>query len=341
MFMFSIIRYLLFLFDPEIAHHIAMKSLKVADFFGLLSFLPSPAPSKPRIVFGIEFKNALGLAAGLDKNAEYIDCLSKLGFGFIEVGTLTPRAQPGNPKPRLFRLTNEEGIINRFGFNNVGIDKAILNIKSSKFTGVLGINIGKNFDTPIEDAINDYLICFRKAYQYASYIVINISSPNTQNLRKLQDESFFEGLISRIKLEQEAQARKHKKYVPFLIKISPDGSMKEMDNIIKLLIKYNIDGIIATNTTLSRNEVSESKFKDQAGGLSGEPLRSRALKTQKYLYKGLKGKIPIIGVGGIMHGKDAVERMDEGAELIQIYSGLIFKGYRLINELCECTKQRQ
>jgi len=318
-----------------------MKSLKVADFFGLLSFLPSPAPSKPRIVFGIEFKNALGLAAGLDKNAEYIDCLSKLGFGFIEVGTLTPRAQPGNPKPRLFRLTNEEGIINRFGFNNVGIDKAILNIKSSKFTGVLGINIGKNFDTPIEDAINDYLICFRKAYQYASYIVINISSPNTQNLRKLQDESFFEGLISRIKLEQEAQARKHKKYVPFLIKISPDGSMKEMDNIIKLLIKYNIDGIIATNTTLSRNEVSESKFKDQAGGLSGEPLRSRALKTQKYLYKGLKGKIPIIGVGGIMQGKDAVERMDEGAELIQIYSGLIFKGYRLINELCECTKQRQ
>lgn len=341
MFMFSIIRYLLFLFDPEIAHHIAMKSLKVADFFGLLSFLPSPAPSKPRVVFGIEFKNALGLAAGLDKNAEYIDCLSKLGFGFIEVGTLTPRAQPGNPKPRLFRLTNEEGIINRFGFNNVGIDKAILNIKSSKFTGVLGINIGKNFDTPIEDAINDYLICFRKAYQYASYIVINISSPNTQNLRKLQDESFFEGLISRIKLEQEAQARKHKKYVPFLIKISPDGSMKEMDNIIKLLIKYNIDGIIATNTTLSRNEVSESKFKDQAGGLSGEPLRSRALKTQKYLYKGLKGKIPIIGVGGIMQGKDAVERMDEGAELIQIYSGLIFKGYRLINELCECTKQRQ
>ena len=341
MFMFSIIRYLLFLFDPEIAHHIAMKSLKVADFFGLLSFLPSPAPSKPRIVFGIEFKNALGLAAGLDKNAEYIDCLSKLGFGFIEVGTLTPRAQPGNPKPRLFRLTNEEGIINRFGFNNVGIDKAILNIKSSKFTGVLGINIGKNFDTPIEEAINDYLICFKKAYQYASYIVINISSPNTQNLRKLQDESFFEGLISRIKLEQEAQARKHKKYVPFLIKISPDGSMREMDNIIKLLIKYNIDGIIATNTTLSRNEVSESKFKDQAGGLSGEPLRSRALKTQKYLYKGLKGKIPIIGVGGIMQGKDAVERMDEGAELIQIYSGLIFKGYRLINELCECTKQRQ
>ena len=341
MFMFSIIRYLLFLFDPEIAHHIAMKSLKVADFFGLLSFLPSPASSKPRVVFGIEFKNALGLAAGLDKNAEYIDCLSKLGFGFIEVGTLTPRAQPGNPKPRLFRLTNEEGIINRFGFNNVGIDKAILNIKSSKFTGVLGINIGKNFDTPIEEAINDYLLCFRKAYQYASYIVINISSPNTQNLRKLQDESFFEGLISRIKLEQETQARKHKKYVPFLIKISPDGSMKEMDNIIKLLIKYNIDGIIATNTTLSRNEVSESKFKDQAGGLSGEPLRSRALKTQKYLYKGLKGKIPIIGVGGIMQGKDAVERMDEGAELIQIYSGLIFKGYRLINELCECTKQRQ
>ena len=338
--MYSIIRFILFLFNPETAHHIAMKSLIVADFFGLLSFIPSPAIEKPKIVFGIKFKNPVGLAAGLDKNAEYIDCLSKLGFGFIEVGTLTPRPQPGNPKPRSFRLTKEQGIINRFGFNNIGIDKAILNIKSSKYNGVLGINIGKNFDTPIEDAINDYLICFRKSYDYASYIVINISSPNTQNLRKLQEEDLFEGLISRIKLEQDLLAKKYNKYVPFLVKISPDGEVNELDNIIRLLLKYNIDGVIATNTTLARDEVTLSDFRSEVGGLSGKPLRLRALKTQQYLYKSLKGKVPIIGVGGLMEASDGEERMNEGAELIQIYSGLIFKGYHLINELCERIQQR-
>jgi len=337
--MYSIIRSLLFLFSPETAHHIAMKSLRVADFFGLLSLIPSPAIGKPKIVFGIEFKNPVGLAAGLDKNAEYIDCLARLGFGFIEVGTLTPRAQPGNPKPRSFRLTKEQGIINRFGFNNIGIDKAILNIRSSKYKGVLGINIGMNFDTPIEDAINDYLICFKKSYDYASYIAINISSPNTQNLRRLQEEDFFEDLISRIKLEQNTLAKKYNKYVPFLVKISPDGKVNQLDNIIRLLIKYNIDGVIATNTTIARDGVPQSNFRNEAGGLSGKPLRLKALKAQQYLYKGLKGKLPIIGVGGIMEACDGEERINEGAELIQIYSGLIFKGYHLIHELCERTQQ--
>ena len=337
--MYSLIRFLLFLFNPEIAHHIAMKSLRVADFFGLLSLLPSPPIGRSRVVFGIKFKNPVGLAAGLDKNAEYIDCLAKLGFGFIEVGTLTPRPQPGNPKPRSFRLTKELGIINRFGFNNIGIDKAILNIQKSQYKGVLGINIGKNFDTPINDAINDYMICFRKAYHCATYIVINISSPNTKNLRKLQEEGFFEDLISTIKLEQNILAKQYNKYVPFLVKISPDGKKIELDNIIKLLLKYNIDGVIATNTTLARDAVPNSYFRNEAGGLSGEPLRLRALKTQQYLYKGLKGKVPIIGVGGIMKASDGKDRIDEGAELIQIYSGLIFKGYRLIHELCERTKK--
>ena len=337
--MYSIFRFLLFLFNPETAHHIAMKSLRAADFFGLLSIIPPPSNGRSRIVFGINFKNPVGLAAGLDKNAEYIDCLAKLGFGFIEVGTLTPRPQPGNPKPRSFRLTKEQGIINRFGFNNIGIDKAILNIQSSKYKGVLGINIGKNFDTPIEEAINDYIICFRKAYDYANYIVINISSPNTKNLRRLQEEDFFERLISAIKLEQSNLVRKYNKYVPFLVKISPDGEVNELDNIVRLLLKYNIDGVIATNTTLARDGVPQSHFRNEAGGLSGEPLRVRALKTQQYLYKGLKGRVPIIGVGGIMKASDGEERINEGAELIQIYSGLIFKGYRLIHELCERTQQ--
>jgi len=337
--MYSIFRFLLFLFNPETAHHIAMKSLRAADFFGLLSIIPPPSNGRSRMVFGINFKNPVGLAAGLDKNAEYIDCLAKLGFGFIEVGTLTPRPQPGNPKPRSFRLTKEQGIINRFGFNNIGIDKAILNIQSSKYKGVLGINIGKNFDTPIEEAINDYIICFRKAYDYANYIVINISSPNTKNLRRLQEKDFFESLISAIKLEQSNLVRKYNKYVPFLVKISPDGEVNELDNIVRLLLKYNIDGVIATNTTLARDGVPQSHFRNEAGGLSGEPLRVRALKTQQYLYKGLKGRVPIIGVGGIMKASDGEERINEGAELIQIYSGLIFKGYRLIHELCERTQQ--
>jgi dihydroorotate dehydrogenase len=339
--MYSIIRFILFLFNPETAHHIAMKSLRAADFFGLLSLIPPPSNGRSRIVFGINFKNPVGLAAGLDKNAEYIDCLAKLGFGFIEVGTLTPRPQPGNPKPRSFRLTKEQGIINRFGFNNIGIDKAILNIQSSKYKGVLGINIGKNFDTPIEEAINDYIICFRKAYDYANYIVINISSPNTKNLRRLQEEDFFESLISAIKLEQSNLVRKYNKYVPFLVKISPDGEVNELDNIVRLLLKYNIDGVIATNTTLARDGVQQSHFRGEAGGLSGEPLRLRAIKTQQYLFKGLKGKVPIIGVGGIMSASDGKERINEGAELIQIYSGLIFKGHRLIHELCERTQQEK
>jgi len=337
--MYSIIRFVLFLFNPETAHHIAMKSLKVADFFGLLSLISAPVIGRPRIVFGIEFKNPVGLAAGLDKNAEYIDCLAKLGFGFIEVSTLTPRPQPGNQKPRSFRLTKELGIINRFGFNNIGIDKAILNIQHSKYKGVLGINIGKNFDTPLEDAINDYIICFRKAYDHATYIVINISSPNTKNLRRLQEEDFFENLISTIKLEQSVLVKKYNKYVPFLVKISPDGKVSELDNIVRLLLKYNIDGVIATNTTLARDTIPQSHFRSESGGLSGEPLRLQAIKTQQYLYRGLKGKVPIIGVGGIMNASDGIERINEGAELIQIYSGLIFKGYRLIHELCERTQQ--
>ena len=332
--MYNIIRFFLFLFNPEFAHHLAMKSLKIANHFGLLSLIAQKPQCKPRLIMGLKFDNPVGLAAGLDKNAQYIDCLSKLGFGFIEVGTVTPRPQPGNPKPRSFRLTKEEGMMNRFGFNNDGIDRVIENIQKSKFKGILGINIGKNFDTPISKAVNDYLICFRKSYLFASYIVLNVSSPNTKNLRKLQEGENLDELLKIIKSEQKVLHKKYGKYVPFLLKISPDNTNSQLSVICKLLFKYKIDGVIATNTTLSRDKVEISTMRNELGGLSGLPLRSSSLRTLKFLKLSLNGKIPIIGVGGVMSGKDGKEKVNNGAELIQIYSGLIFKGHKLIYELC-------
>ena len=336
--MYRVIKFFLFLFNPEFSHHLAMKSLKAANFLGLLSLISKKNKYNPRVVMGLKFKNPVGLAAGLDKNAEYIDCLSKLGFGFIEVGTVTPNAQPGNAKPRSFRLTKEEGIINRFGFNNDGIDKVIQNIRKAKFKGILGINIGKNFDTPMDKAVNDYLVCFRKSYLFASYITLNVSSPNTKNLRKLQQGESLDDLLKKIKVEQKILYKKYDKYVPFVLKISPDNTTSQLSFICELLIKYDIDGVIATNTSLSRSEVSKSKLKNESGGLSGQPLRLSSLRTLRFLKVKLDGKIPIIGVGGIMSGRDGKEKIDNGADLIQIYSGLIFKGYKLINELCRTIK---
>ena len=336
--MYVIFKKILFLFDPEFAHHLAIFGLRLIDKIGLLGLICEKPKCTSRIVCGIKFENPVGLAAGFDKNAEYIDLMSKLGFGFIEVGTLTPLPQLGNAKPRSFRLTKEEGIINRFGFNNNGIDQAIENIKKIKFTGVLGIKIGKNFNTPIESAIEDYLICFRKAYLYASYIVINISSPNTKDLRKLQSNKFFEDLIKDIKLEQTKLNLLHDKYTPFLVKISPDINNSDLDNICSNILKYNVDGVIATNTTIARDKVKSNTLHSEEGGLSGKPLTEIAMKTQKYIYKRLKNKIPIIGVGGIMNADDGIDRIKNGANLIQIYSGLIFRGHHLIYEICKRIK---
>jgi len=333
--MYKFIRFFLFLFNPELSHHISMKALKLACFFGLIKNNIHPNPTN---VMGLTFPNKVGLAAGLDKNAEYITPLSKLGFGFIEVGTVTPRSQPGNPKPRSFRLIKHEGIINRFGFNNVGIDQFIKNIKKSNFKGILGVNIGKNFDTPINKAVDDYLICFRKAYPYASYISINISSPNTKNLRTLQDNKNLEILLKAINREQNLLTKKFKKRVPYVVKISPDNSNKQLDLIVKLLFKYQVDGVIATNTTIDKKTIESSKFSKEDGGLSGAPLNKKSTRTIQYLNKILKGKIPIIGVGGIMKGQDGIEKIKNGASLIQVYSGLIYKGPRLIHELCEATR---
>ncbi|MDA9086780.1 quinone-dependent dihydroorotate dehydrogenase [Methylophilaceae bacterium] len=332
--MYKFIRFFLFLFNPELAHHISMKGLKFACFCGLLN---NKIPSSPTTIMGLTFPNRVGLAAGLDKNAEYIIPLSKLGFGFIEVGTVTPKSQPGNNKPRSFRLIKHEGIINRFGFNNVGIDQFIKNIKKAKFNGVLGINIGKNFDTPINKAVEDYLICFRKAYRYAGYIAINISSPNTKNLRNLQSNKYLEILLKALKSEQKILHKKFKKLVPFVVKVSPDNSNKQLDSIAKLLLKYKVDGVIATNTTTDRKGITSSRYSGEEGGLSGAPLNKKSTNVIKYLNKILKGKIPIIGVGGIMTAEDGVEKIKNGASLIQIYSGLIYKGHRLVNELCKAT----
>ena len=329
--MYRYIRPLLFLLNPELAHHISMKGLKLACFLGLIR--GKNITSKPIMIMGLKFPNRVGLAAGLDKNAEYIAPLSKLGFGFIEVGTVTPRSQPGNSKPRSFRLIEEEGIINRFGFNNVGIDQFIENIKKAKFNGVLGINIGKNFDTPINKAVEDYLTCFRKAYRYAGYIAINISSPNTKNLRHLQSDKYLEILLKTLKNEQKILRKKFKKLVPFVVKVSPDNSSKQLDSIAKLLLKYKVNGVIATNTTIDRKGVLNSKYSMEEGGLSGAPLNKKSTNVIKHLNKRLNGRIPIIGVGGIITADDGVEKIKNGASLIQIYTGLIFRGHGLVNEL--------
>jgi dihydroorotate dehydrogenase len=334
--MYRYIRSLLFLLNPELAHHISMKGLKLACFFGLIR--GKNISSKPIMIMGLKFPNRVGLAAGLDKNAEYITPLSKLGFGFIEVGTVTPRSQPGNSKPRSFRLIKEEGIINRFGFNNVGIDQFIKNIKKAKFKGVLGINIGKNFDTPIDRAVEDYLTCFRKAYRYAGYIAINISSPNTKNLRHLQSDKYLAILLKSLKDEQKILHKKFKKLVPFVVKVSPDNSSKQLDSIAKLLLKYKVNGVIATNTTIDRKSILNSKYSIEEGGLSGAPLNKKSTNVIKYLNKRLNGKIPIIGVGGIISANDGIEKIKNGASLIQIYTGLIFRGHGLVNELRKATR---
>jgi dihydroorotate dehydrogenase len=329
--MYRYIRSFLFLLNPELAHHISMKGLKLACFFGLIR--GKNISSKPIMIMGLKFPNRIGLAAGLDKNAEYITSLSKLGFGFIEVGTVTPRSQPGNSRPRSFRLIKEEGIINRFGFNNVGIDKFIENIKKANFKGVLGINIGKNFDTPIDKAVDDYLICFRKVYRYAGYIAINISSPNTKNLRHLQNDKYLEILLKALNNEQKILHKKFKKLVPFVVKVSPDNSSKQLNSIAKLLLKYKVNGVIATNTTIDRKGILNSKYSMEEGGLSGAPLNKKSTNVIKHLNKCLEGKIPIIGVGGIITADDGIEKIKNGASLIQIYSGLIFRGHELVNEL--------
>ena len=328
---YAFARNALFALDPEVAHNVALHSLKKLHKLNL-SRLIGTRLSAPREVMGLTFGNPVGLAAGLDKNGEYIDALAALGFGFIEVGTVTPRAQPGNPKPRMFRLTDQEALINRLGFNNGGLDAFIANVKRASYKGVLGLNIGKNADTPIEKAVDDYVACLRGVYPYASYVTVNISSPNTKGLRDLQAAEQLEKLLSTLKVEQALLAKKHKKLVPLALKIAPDLDLKSIRDIAKLTIDNNFDAIIATNTTISRDAVRGHALAGETGGLSGKPLFSPSTEVLRELAKAIKGRIPIIGVGGILSGADARAKMNAGASLVQIYTGFIYKGPQLIRD---------
>jgi dihydroorotate dehydrogenase len=288
---------------------------------------------------GLTFHNPVGLAAGLDKNGAYINALAALGFGFIEIGPITSRPQPGNPQPRMFRLPEAQAIINRMGFNNLGVDALLKNVKHSRYKGILGINIGKNFDTLIEHAAEDYLICLHKVYSHTSYVAINISSPNTKNLRQLQGSDELDALLSQLKAAQEKLAQQHGKYVPLALKIAPDLDSEQIRQIAALLMRHRIDGVIATNTTLSRVGVEHLPLHAETGGLSGAPVRDKSTAVIRQLAAELKGELPIIGVGGILNGADAAEKVQAGASLIQIYSGLIYRGPDLIAECANAIAQ--
>jgi dihydroorotate dehydrogenase len=332
--LYPIARHALFKLDPETAHHLALGSLKKLETLHLAGLFGQKV-LKPRSLLGLSFDNAVGLAAGLDKNGEYIDAMSSMGFGFVEVGTVTPRAQPGNPKPRMFRLTEHDALINRLGFNNGGLDNFLANVQRAKYKGVLGLNIGKNFDTPNENAVDDYLTCLRGVYPHASYVTVNISSPNTKGLRDLQASDALEKLLSSLKAEQAKLKKKHKRDVPMLLKIAPDLDLGAIKDIASLLLQHGFEGAIATNTTISRDAVAGHKHASEVGGLSGRPVFSPSTEVLRQLVKALKGNIPVIGVGGIMSADDAKKKMDAGAALVQIYTGFIYRGPQLI---ADCAK---
>lgn len=327
--LYSLARPLLFSLDPERAHELSLSMLKTAHKFGMMQ---QKIPAKPVNCMGIEFPNPVGLAAGLDKNGAYIDALAGMGFGFIEIGTVTPRAQSGNPKPRLFRLAQSKAIINRMGFNNDGVDQLIANVKAAKFKGILGINIGKNADTPVEDATSDYLICLEKVYNYASYVTVNISSPNTKNLRSLQSGHALTELLESLKSKQLELAEQYQHYVPLVLKVAPDLTATDIEFIASQLIQFKIDGLIVTNTTLSREGVEGQTHAEEAGGLSGAPVYEKSTACLQAFAEHLNGQVALIGVGGILAAEQAQAKQQAGAQLVQLYSGLIYTGPELIKE---------
>jgi dihydroorotate dehydrogenase len=336
--LYSALRPLLFALPPETAHRVTLNALDAAAAAGLKSaYAPRPAATAPVRVMGLDFPNRVGLAAGLDKNAEHIDGLASLGFGYMEVGTVTPRPQPGNPQPRLFRLPQAAALINRMGFNNAGVNALLANIAKSSWRGVLGVNIGKNFDTPLERAADDYLACLDKVYAVASYVAVNISSPNTEGLRNLQQGGELDGLLDALKKEQEALTSRHGRYVPLTVKLAPDLDDTALEQIAGQLLAHGVEGVIATNTTTSREGVSGLPSAEESGGLSGRPLQKRSTNAIAVLAGRLGGRIPIIGVGGILEAADAREKLAAGASLIQLYTGLIYRGPGLIGEVLRET----
>ncbi|WP_318401035.1 quinone-dependent dihydroorotate dehydrogenase [Photobacterium leiognathi] len=331
--LYRIARSAIFQLDAEKAHDLAIENFSRFTGTPLDLFYRQHLPERPVEVMGLTFKNPVGLAAGLDKNGECIDAFGAMGFGFVEVGTVTPRPQPGNDKPRLFRLIPAEGIINRFGFNNLGVDNLVENVKKAKYDGIIGINIGKNKDTPIEKGAEDYLICMDKVYQYAGYIAVNISSPNTPGLRSLQYGEALDDLLSQLKEKQAELAEKHGKYVPLALKIAPDLDDHEILQVCDSLIRNKIDGVIGTNTTLDRSLVQGMEHCDEVGGLSGRPLQNKSTEVIRKMAEALNGEIPIIGVGGIDSAISAREKMMAGASLVQVYSGFIYHGPRLVKDI--------
>lgn len=328
--LYNLLRPLLFLLDAETAHTLTLDTLSLLKKTGLLP--ARPVHCTPVRVMGLDFPNPVGLAAGLDKNGAYISALAQLGFGFLEVGTVTPRPQPGNPQPRLFRIPQAEAIINRMGFNNIGVDKLLKNVQQANYQGILGINIGKNADTPLQNAVDDYLIGLRKVYSHASYVTVNISSPNTKQLRQLQNEAQLEQLLGALKTEQTRLSDQHGCYTPLAIKIAPDLEPDQIATIASLLLKHHIDAVIATNTTTARNGLEHLPHGNEQGGLSGAPLTERSTAVIRQLATHLQRAIPIIGAGGIMSPADAQAKIEAGADLIQIYSGLIYRGPNLVLE---------
>ena len=336
--LYPLIRKFFFSLDAETAHGIGMKGIDLMSAAGLTCAVAKPVVSCPLEVMGLKFPNPVGLAAGLDKNGDHIDGLAKLGFGFLEIGTITPRPQAGNPKPRLFRIPEAQGIINRMGFNNDGVDKLLENVRAAEFPkqgGILGINIGKNATTPIEKAVDDYLICLDKVYNDASYVTVNISSPNTKNLRELQKDEALDALLAQLKARQLQLAEKFGKYVPMALKIAPDLDDEQITAIADALRRHRFDAVIATNTTLSREGVENMANATETGGLSGKPVFQKSTAVQKKLSIALAGELPIIGVGGIMGGEDAAEKIKAGASLVQFYSGFIYRGPDLVSEVAE------
>ena len=330
--LYPLFRPLLFAADPELAHDVALGGLDAAARVGLAQLAASRLPQAPVEAMGLRFPNRVGLAAGLDKNAAHLKGLATLGFGFIEAGTVTPRAQPGNLRPRMFRVVEAQALVNRLGFNNGGVDAFVANVARSGYRGILGINIGKNFDTPNERAADDYVACLRAVHAYASYVTINVSSPNTKGLRDLQAEEALSALLARIVAERDDLAQKHGRCVPLAVKIAPDLDDAAVNAVARLVVAHRLDGVIATNTTIARDGVAGLPHADEAGGLSGAPLRERSTAVLRTLAKALDGALPIIGVGGILAAGDAQQKIDAGATLVQLYTGLIYRGPDLVAE---------
>ena len=339
--MYGLTRPLLFALDPEKAHALGLKAMEAAYRTGLnplLALRPKPMPVQE---FGLRFENPVGLAAGMDKNGAHIDALASLGFGFIEVGTTTPRPQMGNAKPRMFRLPEYEAVINRLGFNNDGVDALVRNVERTRWRGVLGINIGKNKDTPNERAADDYLHCLERVYPLASYITVNISSPNTAGLRELQEEQALRQLVGRLREAQEKLGSQHGRRVPMLVKIAPDLSDEDIVACARVLTDLQVDGVIATNTTIDRAGVADHPLAQEIGGLSGRPLYGPSTHVLRRLRTLLPDSIPLIGVGGILSGADAAGKKSAGASLVQIYTGLVYRGPALIRECVDAIRWRR